>query len=532
MKNIWKLLGIITLSVVLAFSMTACGGDDDPGTQTGNPTTITFGLTAVGSPTTTSVTITFTGGTVSDLAVDQVVVSAGTTSATKGSLTKTSDTVYSIGVTPAGTGNIKIKINKSGVETTERTVNVTKEGDSGGGDPDPALGVAHKLWPSDIKQYALWDDDRPGSGVWEEKGLAVETYKGVKAFSFPANEENTNIMELLFELDEPFDATGFAYFTFDFAADDSATLNNLQNFFLRVRKGGDHGEFGYDWNLRPYYIDPNRNAGYTGEWIKMYVPISLDAIMYEGREGFEASPGATIMSGITSFTPRFAQNLVASEPAKYYLRNFAFENPPAELDLTVFIDGDQFKVANKPASVSGKEGDMFWFDSDGSFNAGGGTPEVEFALRPGNGNVNVSPYDYFIFDISFDSLELVDEFEAFDLWFRGTWSGGDWGFVEFDILALITDALDGEDSISSDDWFTITVPISEAAEMTQTGGDPDLEPLTKLRQIQFRPKGSANLGPIVDDNGTPEDDTDDTITPPTVTGKVYIQNLRLEQIAD
>ena len=122
MKNTIKVFGIIVLAAVIGFSLAACPTGGGGGGGGGSGTTITYTASPDGGTTTTAIKFTFSAA-VSGLTADDITVTNGTGSVTKGALTG-SGTSWSLAVTVNTAGNITVKINKSGIESGAKTVAV------------------------------------------------------------------------------------------------------------------------------------------------------------------------------------------------------------------------------------------------------------------------------------------------------------------------------------------------------------------------------------------------------------------------
>jgi hypothetical protein len=90
------------------------------------PPDITYTATADGNATTTSTNINFVfNAAVTELVAGNISVGNGTGAVTKGTLTG-SGANWSLGITVATAGSVKVKINKAGIEDTEKDVTVQK----------------------------------------------------------------------------------------------------------------------------------------------------------------------------------------------------------------------------------------------------------------------------------------------------------------------------------------------------------------------------------------------------------------------
>jgi alpha-tubulin suppressor-like RCC1 family protein len=92
------------------------------------PAAITWTAEADGTAGTTSTKIDFVfSGAVMELTAADIALADDGGSASRGEIVRTDDTHWSLAITVANEGNVKVKINKTGIETTERDVAVYKE---------------------------------------------------------------------------------------------------------------------------------------------------------------------------------------------------------------------------------------------------------------------------------------------------------------------------------------------------------------------------------------------------------------------
>jgi hypothetical protein len=120
-----KLNFLVMLVCLLALGLGLMGCPiDDTGGDGGD---ITYTVTPSGTPTTNTLNFTFSSSV--DLTADDITITNGTGSATKGSLTG-SGTSYSLGVTTNTAGTISVSINKSGIESGSKNITIVKDTDS------------------------------------------------------------------------------------------------------------------------------------------------------------------------------------------------------------------------------------------------------------------------------------------------------------------------------------------------------------------------------------------------------------------
>ena len=135
-----SLLGIIALVAAIGLLMTGCPEvttDDDH---------ITWSAAADGtadSVTSTKITFTFSEDVTGLLASD-ITITAGTGSATAGALSGSGKT-WELAITDVGQGSVSVAINKSGIDSAAKTIEVFKEadenGNGGNGNGFPTVGV-------------------------------------------------------------------------------------------------------------------------------------------------------------------------------------------------------------------------------------------------------------------------------------------------------------------------------------------------------------------------------------------------------
>jgi len=163
-KKIW--LGILVLALVFGMAVIGCdsGTNDGTGNGAGNDTDnskdngtdnnntnepdpdITYTVIADGTAdtvTTTQLTFTFNAA-VSGLTATDITITAGTGSASKGTLTG-SDTSWSLGVTDVAAGTVKVKITKDGIESGEKNVTVNED-KADGSSKEQAITLSITKW--------------------------------------------------------------------------------------------------------------------------------------------------------------------------------------------------------------------------------------------------------------------------------------------------------------------------------------------------------------------------------------------------
>jgi len=127
-RGVW----LVILLITLVFGIILVGCKEEP-TDDNNKTNhisdpdITYNVTANGTAnteTTTQLTFTFSAE-VSGLTAENITITNGTGSATKGTLTG-NGTSWSLNITNISAGTVKIKIVKTGIENSEKTVTVYK----------------------------------------------------------------------------------------------------------------------------------------------------------------------------------------------------------------------------------------------------------------------------------------------------------------------------------------------------------------------------------------------------------------------
>jgi len=114
-KKFWT--GMLVFALAFGMLFISCSDDEN--------TDITYTATANGTAntvTTTQLSFTFSAA-VSGLTAENITITAGTGSASKGTLTG-SDASWTLSVTGVTAGTIKVKINKAGIESDEKTVTV------------------------------------------------------------------------------------------------------------------------------------------------------------------------------------------------------------------------------------------------------------------------------------------------------------------------------------------------------------------------------------------------------------------------
>jgi hypothetical protein len=135
----------------------------------GTLTVITYAAAADGDATKTSTKIDFTfGAALTGLTATDITITNGTGAVTKGNLTGNGQSrLLAITVTTAG--NVKVKIEKAGIENTEKTVTVYKASD-----PPPAPEEAIALNKGDTRQFTT---DLEGA-AWAVEGVEEDTDAG------------------------------------------------------------------------------------------------------------------------------------------------------------------------------------------------------------------------------------------------------------------------------------------------------------------------------------------------------------------
>jgi hypothetical protein len=125
MKNFFKahfapLMGVIAMVAVIGFSMAACSGEEDNGDVDGAYSVYctTYG-TSYGAPK----VLEFTFNVPKELTVDDIIITDGTGSVTKGGIERGLNILY-LYITVNTPGDIKVKINKKGIESGTKTVYV------------------------------------------------------------------------------------------------------------------------------------------------------------------------------------------------------------------------------------------------------------------------------------------------------------------------------------------------------------------------------------------------------------------------
>jgi hypothetical protein len=130
----WSLAITVSKAGTVTVSINKTGIDSDPQTvtvhkagETPTPQTTTYTAEAngtAGTETSTAITFTFSGE-ISGLTVADITVTDGTGSASKGELTGSGQT-WSLAITVAMAGDVAVSINKTGIESGDKTVAVHK----------------------------------------------------------------------------------------------------------------------------------------------------------------------------------------------------------------------------------------------------------------------------------------------------------------------------------------------------------------------------------------------------------------------
>ena len=117
-------MAIIALAVIIGFA--ACD-NNGPG-ETGNITWTAAADGTAGTTTSTKITFTFSAA-VSGLTADNITLTNGTGTVTKGAITEVSGTKWELGITVTTPGNVSVKINKDGIDADAQSVTVYKKGE-------------------------------------------------------------------------------------------------------------------------------------------------------------------------------------------------------------------------------------------------------------------------------------------------------------------------------------------------------------------------------------------------------------------
>jgi hypothetical protein len=205
-KKIW--LGMLVLALVFGMLFISCdsGDNTDPKDQTGptGPTDTTYTVTADGTAdtvTTTQLSFTFSAA-VSGLTAGDITITAGTGSASKGTLTG-SDTSWSLGVTDVAAGTVKVKIDKTGIENGEKTVTVNTVNEvldtANGSSQAQAITLKFTQWKdgSVATGEAKWYKFEATSGTsyrlqWKDEDVSDDYTAWIKVTAYQSN-GTTNI---------------------------------------------------------------------------------------------------------------------------------------------------------------------------------------------------------------------------------------------------------------------------------------------------------------------------------------------------
>ncbi|MDR0586757.1 MAG: leucine-rich repeat protein [Treponema sp.] len=136
------------------FLCAACESPVDNGERAITWTALADG--EAGTAASTKIDFTFSGA-VMELTADDITVAGDGGSVTKGSVTMTDDTHWSLGITVATEGNVKVRVGKTGIETGEKDVAVYQGGlpslvvtvtfDKNGGATEPEPRHINLTWP-------------------------------------------------------------------------------------------------------------------------------------------------------------------------------------------------------------------------------------------------------------------------------------------------------------------------------------------------------------------------------------------------
>ena len=152
---------------------------------------ITYIVTANGTAdTVTSSQLTFTfSAAVSGLRLENIIITNGTGAAEKdgrainGTLTG-SDTIWTLHITKVTAGTVKVKIDKDGIESTEKEVTVHKDSATGE-DRSKAITLTSGLWENGSLadgEHELWYKFEAAAGKEYRVHLKSDAYLGVTAY--------------------------------------------------------------------------------------------------------------------------------------------------------------------------------------------------------------------------------------------------------------------------------------------------------------------------------------------------------------
>jgi hypothetical protein len=119
-----------------------------------NTSDITYTATANNTTNTTAIYLDFDEA-VSGLTTDNITITDGTGSVTKGTLTG-SGSSWTLGITVITAGTVKVKITKSGIESETKTVTVSKGSSGGGGDNTSTITYTAEPDTLDDETTGIW----------------------------------------------------------------------------------------------------------------------------------------------------------------------------------------------------------------------------------------------------------------------------------------------------------------------------------------------------------------------------------------
>jgi hypothetical protein len=535
MKNIWKLLGIITLSVVLAFSMTACGGDDDPDPGTGNnpsnPTAATFTLTQNGKAdtATTIITINFnkdvSGLAIGDITVTGKASKGATVTVNPGDASKWNLAVGSI--TEVGTATVAIS--KSGITTVAATVRVYD-------------GILIVVSPLAINEGSLTINN-PAEGASIGKTLAPDDFTAAYYIE-NALSGNDWITEVEFPFAETVDASEYDYFLFDMAADTVTILDGLAGIYSRFKYHRTEPTDGWpaftleNNSLLRSTIDSLQKANYNGEFFTVKIPISAKVSVHF-HDNNKADYDEVMAGGFDQFMPRFIATSAFKTPekiqfeGKIYFKNFRLEQETddieeSEKDSTVVSvptnvpinnsDGVKFDgnapTKNSEAGMKKVDGEPVYF-ARYPYSAGWST-ELEFGIgliKQGGTPFDATSMTYFSFDVSADSWEMLNGLGELYLRFKkdGREEGDEWDTVQYNGSTPLRAAIDALNFDPGEDtdipWITIKVAIDSG---TTAHENPQNRDSALGRIFLFMPRFIATQ--------------DFRALDPAVMGRIYFKN--------
>jgi len=447
MKNM-KFLGIIALAVVMVFAMVSCdnsgGGGGTDGTVATPTATPAAGEVDMGTQVTLSVS---TPGAAIRYTIDGAVPTATTGTAYAGPITITADqTIRAVGFRDNWT-------------------------------PSAPLVAAYTL--------------KAGSFV---EGLAVTQFKAVEsdtiefgmgdapdgstAFWFSHVAPTDALLE--FQLAEEFDRTEYDYLIFDMTCDSAETADWLAGIYTRLRYSVDEDWWvvGFENNGVARRMAESFANGDTepGEWYEMKIPISLRALWtLHGDSSFEDT-----VDNFQIMFP-FRKDYTAGDfEDKFYIKGFRLETDDelGKIDLPQGNIGGDINTIKMDSTIPlvgfEPEGHNAAWGTWGVKNAPNGDPGFYFADRAPNdlrvnfvaswsdsGNlINVSAYDYLLFDITADTFEHLD-------WIAGVYTRlrrpGNWLEANLENNGLMRAAIDSVRDNFDGQWVTVKIPVSERA---------------------------------------------------------------------